>query len=99
MSEEKKKLLKRLKKARKNSINFDKMVYLAEMSVEDFIKNLIEDNNKPSIIPHSPKKPKYTLANILIPIVPVTPNELELLLEYLNFKYLKKINLEVIILL
>lgn len=47
------------------------------------------ENDTPSVIPKTPCDPKSTTISILLPAIPISPKETELLLEYLNTKYLE----------
>lgn len=68
---------------------FDEFVKVYEKGIESWKDNLIVKNNFPQMLPKLPREPRYTLVSILLPVVPISPNETKLLLNYLNKKYLE----------
>ncbi len=75
--------------ARKCNYCFDEFVKVCEKGIESWKYNLIAKNNFPRMLPKLPREPRYTLVSILLPVVPISPNETKLLLNYLNEKYLE----------
>lgn len=68
--------------------SFAEFVTLCENSIACWIENINVANNAPSIIPRTPRYPANMRISILLPIIPISPNETELLLRYLEKKYL-----------
>lgn len=89
MSNKTSSVLDRIAIACEENSNFDKMVKFCEVQIELFVEKIEADNKKPTTIPRSPASPRDVLLNILLPVIPISPNETELLLEYLNYKYIK----------
>lgn len=78
----------RIEAACKQSYNFESMVKLCETQIELFVAQINAANDKPTTILRSPSSPEHTLVSILLPVIPMSPNETQLLLEYLNDKYI-----------
>lgn len=88
MREETINIQKRLVAARKKSFNFDQMVKLCDTEIELFVSKAMAKNDKPTTDLCMPVAPSETLVSILLPVVPLSPNEVQLLLEYLDDKYI-----------
>ena len=57
---------------------FDEFVKVYEKGIESWKDNLIVKNNFPQMLPKLPREPRYTLVSILLPVVPISPNETKL---------------------
>lgn len=89
MSEKTISIQSRIRAARTKSFNFDQIVKLCDTKIQHFVKNIKKDNDKPTTNIHMPATPSQTRVNILLPMIPMSPNEIQLLLEYLDDKYIE----------
>ncbi len=88
MSENTANIQKRLSDARKCNHHFDRFVSICDAEIERFVEKINLENDTPTINLKSKRVPSETLVRILLPVVPISPNELSLLVEYLEDKYL-----------
>ena len=89
MSEKTISIQNRIRAARTKSFNFDQIVKLCDTKIQHFVENIKKDNDKPTTNIHMPATPSQTRVNILLPMIPMSPNEIQLLLEYLDDKYIE----------
>lgn len=78
----------RISEACKASSTFEQMVKVCDQEINRFVENIHNQNNKPSSTIRPISDPTNTLVRIFLPIIPISPNETELLLEYLKDKYI-----------
>ncbi len=74
--------------ARRRSFNFDRMVKLCDAQIELFISKIEASNNKPTTHFRMPYTPSEVRVRVFLPVIPISPNETQLLLSYLNNKYI-----------
>lgn len=67
---------------------FDRILAFCEGGIESWIDKINMENEVPQIIPKAPRRPEYTTLSLLLPVVPISPNEKDLLENYLGEKYL-----------
>lgn len=79
----------RISKERKSNSRFNQFVELCEGSISCWMEKIETENNTPRVVPKAQCDPKSTTISILLPLVPISPKETELLLEYLKTKYLE----------
>lgn len=78
----------RMVTARRNNYNFDKLVQACEREIKLFVDNVIASNDRPTLFPKEPVSPRDVPFKVYLPVIPISPNETALLLEYLNKTYM-----------
>ena len=78
-----------ISEARKRNYVFDRFVELCEGGIACWIDKIKAENDVPCLVPKTARQPAYTKISIFLPVVSISPNETNLLMEYLEEKYLK----------
>lgn len=78
-----------IKKACENNKIFNRFLALCEEAVENWIDKINLENDAPSINPKRRREPCFTRISVLLPVVPISPSETSLLLDYLGQKYIQ----------
>lgn len=79
-----------IKEACEQNKVFSLFLATCEDAIEKWIAKINMENETPSYVPKKRVEPCLTRISILLPVVPISPSETSLLLNYLNDKYINR---------